>query len=123
MDFSLIIAEERIKKAYEDGEFENLKGFGQPLLIDDLPGIPPELRMAFRMMKNAGYSLEAENLQKEILSIDDLIKRCEDQDEKLKLQKKLNEKILRFNSLQAEKRINTNSAVFKSYEQKIYNIF
>lgn len=123
MDFSSIIAEERIKKAYEDGEFENLKGFGQPLLIDDLPGIPPELRMAFRMMKNAGYSLEEENLKKEILSIDDLIKRCEDQDEKLKLQKKLNEKMLRFNSLRAENRINTNSAVFKSYEQKIYNIF
>lgn len=123
MDVSSIIAEERIKKAYEDGVFDNLKGFGQPLVVDDLPGIPPELRMAFRIMKNAGYSSETESLQKEILSIEDLIKRCDDQDEVKQLKKKLNEKMLRFNSLQAKNRINTNSAAFKSYEQKIYNMW
>ncbi len=35
------------------------------------------------------------------------------------IQKKLNEKMLAFNSMLSKRRINTNSSVFKNYEQKI----
>jgi hypothetical protein len=35
------------------------------------------------------------------------------------IQKKLNEKMLAFNSMLSNRRINTNSSVFKNYEQEI----
>ncbi|MGM0852371.1 MAG: DUF1992 domain-containing protein [Bacillota bacterium] len=46
MDFSMIMSEQRIKKAYEDGDFKDLPGFGKPLNLDDDLGVPQELKMA-----------------------------------------------------------------------------
>ena len=48
------IAERRIVEAMEHGEFDNLPGAGRPLNLDDDAGIPESLRMAYRVMKNAG---------------------------------------------------------------------
>jgi len=119
MDFSHTMAEERIRKAYENGEFDNLPGYGKPLRLDDLSSIPEELRMAYTVLKNAGYSPEENLLKQEMLSIEGLLKDCEDQDEQRQLQKKLNEKLLRYNRMLSKRRVNTNSSVFKNYEQKI----
>lgn len=49
------IAEERILAAIRRGEFDQLAGAGKPLELDDDALVPPELRMAFRVLKNAGY--------------------------------------------------------------------
>lgn len=49
------IAEERIRQAIEAGEFDNLPGAGQPLHLDDDLLVPEELRMAYRILKNAGF--------------------------------------------------------------------
>ncbi len=45
------IAEQRIQAAIEAGMFDNLDGAGQPLNLYDDVHIPPEMRMAFRLMK------------------------------------------------------------------------
>ncbi len=45
------IAEQRIQAAIEEGMFDNLDGAGQPLNLYDDVHIPPEMRMAFRLMK------------------------------------------------------------------------
>lgn len=119
MDFSTIISEDRIKKAYEDGEFKDLPGFGKPLKLDDLSSVPEELRMAYRMLKNAGFSPEDHVLKQEMLSIQDLLKNCEDDAERKNLQAKLNEKQLRFNQVMSKRRGTGNSSIFKNYEQKI----
>lgn len=119
MDFATIISEDRIKKAYEDGEFKDLPGFGKPLKLDDLSGVPEELRMAYRMLKNAGFSPEDNVLKQEMLSIEDLLKNCEDDAERKTLQAKLNEKQLRFNQVMSKRRGTGNSSIFKNYEQKI----
>lgn len=119
MDLFTVLAEQKIKKAYEDGEFESLPGFGKPLVLEDESSIPQELRMARRIMKNAGFSTEENALRKEMLRIEDLISECEDQLEKEDLKKDLNERMLKFNGLMSQKRINTNSSIFKNYEQKI----
>lgn len=37
------------------GEFDNLPGAGQPLALDEDPLLPEELRLAYRLLKNAGY--------------------------------------------------------------------
>ncbi|MCR2822088.1 DnaJ family domain-containing protein [Lederbergia panacisoli] len=117
------LSEERIRKAYEEGEFDNLPGAGKPLPKDTLEGIPDELKMAYRIMKNAGYSPDEMDVKKEIMTIEDLIRKSEDEIEKNGLKKELNAKILQYNSLLSKKRIKTNSSVFKQYESKIEKKF
>jgi hypothetical protein len=123
MDLFHIIAEEKIKQAMKDGEFDRLPGMGKPLKLDDLSGIPEELRMAYRIMKNAGYTEEETNVRKELMNIEDLIKTCDDDSERQCLQKQLNEKLLRFNRLMSKRGVQTNSAMFKQYERKLTNNF
>jgi hypothetical protein len=122
MDF-FRLSEERIKQAQKNGEFDNLPGMGKPLPKDDLAGIPEELRMVYRLMKNAGYSPEEANLKQELMTIEDLIKHTKDETEKEDLKNQLTQKLLNYNQMLSKKRINTNSSVFKNYEQKIEKKF
>ncbi|WP_024304286.1 DnaJ family domain-containing protein [Pseudogulbenkiania sp. MAI-1] len=56
MDILALIGEKRLAEAAEKGELSNLPGEGQPLPEDDIsPLVPPEQRMAWRILKNAGY--------------------------------------------------------------------
>jgi Domain of unknown function (DUF1992) len=48
------IAEARLAQAEREGAFRNLPGAGKPLPDDLDPIIPAELRMATRVLKNAG---------------------------------------------------------------------
>jgi hypothetical protein len=121
MDLFHILAEERIKQAIKDGEFDRLPGAGKPLRLDDLSGVPEELRMVYTIMKNAGYTVEETELRKELMTIDDLLHKCDDDSEKANLQKKLNEKMLHYNRLISKRGVQTNSAMFKQYEQKLTN--
>jgi hypothetical protein len=121
MDMFHIISEDRIKTAYKDGEFDNLPGLGKPLQLEDLSGIPEELRMAYKLLKNAGYTQEESQLRQEMMTIEDLIRKCDDTNEKENLQKKLNEKLLHFNQVMSKRGMKTNSSFFKNYEQKVYN--
>lgn len=52
MSFSRI-AENRIREAMEQGEFDNLPGAGQPLSLEEYFATPEELRMAYSVLKNA----------------------------------------------------------------------
>lgn len=120
MDFSQIASEDKIKRAYEDGEFKDLPGYGKALKLEDLSSIPQELRMAYKMMKNAGMINEESALKQELLTIEDLIDKCQDPDEEILLRQKLSQKKLRMNQLM-KKRNSTNSAVFKDYQSQINN--
>lgn len=113
------MSEHLIKKAYEDGDFKALPGFGKPLNLNDDVGVPEELKMAHRMMKNAGFSQEEMNVKREMLRIEDMIKVCDHDGERQELQQSLNEKMLKYNGMLSKKRINTNSSLFKNYEHKL----
>jgi hypothetical protein len=52
MSFSRI-AENRIREAMEQGEFDNLPGAGQPLSLEEYFSTPEDLRMAYSVLKNA----------------------------------------------------------------------
>jgi len=121
LDFSMIMSEQRIRKAYEDGEFKELPGFGKPLNLDDDLGVPQELKMAHRMMKNAGYTTDEMNVKKEMMRIEDLLRVCDDDLEKQELKKSLSENMLKYNAMLSKKRIKTNGSLFKNYEHKIEN--
>ncbi|CDI03677.1 hypothetical protein BN873_610074 [Candidatus Competibacter denitrificans Run_A_D11] len=49
------IAEARIQAAIDQGELRDLPGQGKPLQLDDDSAIPEELRVAYRILKNAGF--------------------------------------------------------------------
>ena len=49
------IAEQRIAEAISRGELENLPGEGRPLELDDDALVPEDLRLAYRILKNAGF--------------------------------------------------------------------
>jgi len=55
-----------VQKVEETGELRNIPGFGKPLKFDDgFLETPSELRMAHKILKNAGYvPAEIEMLQK-----------------------------------------------------------
>lgn len=59
-------ADEIIKRAMQDGAFDNLPGKGKPLTLDDNPHEPEEWRTAYRMLRSNGYSLPWLELRREI---------------------------------------------------------
>jgi hypothetical protein len=50
-----LIAERKIAEAVARGELDNLPGRGRPLDLGDDALVPAELRMAWRILKNAGF--------------------------------------------------------------------
>jgi len=49
------IVEARIAEAQRAGAFDNLPGAGKPLDLDDDRLVPEDVRMAYRILKNAGF--------------------------------------------------------------------
>ncbi|MBD8006661.1 DnaJ family domain-containing protein [Bacillus norwichensis] len=117
------LSEDKIRKAYELGEFDNLPGAGKPLPPDKLEGIPDDLKMGYRLLQNAGFSPEEMDIKTELMTIEDLIRHSEDELETEELRKQLSEKLLKYNSMLAKKKIKTNSSIFKRYEHKIERKF
>ena len=89
MDAISIIAEQRIREACERGAFGSLPGAGKPLELEDDSHIPEDLRMAYKLLKNAGYVPEEVLDRKEAQSIVDALEKCGDEQEKVRQMKKL----------------------------------
>jgi hypothetical protein len=53
-----LVAEEKILEAQREGAFDNLPGSGKPLCLDDDAHLPPDMRMAYKILKNSGYIAE-----------------------------------------------------------------
>lgn len=94
MDFTWRIAEQRIEQAQKDGLFDNLAGRGEPLRLADDRGVPSELRMSYKILKNAGMLPPELLLRKELLCLEDLLRCCEDDIERQTVTRKLNRKRL-----------------------------
>ena len=99
MDTLAKIAEQKIREAMERGEFDHLAYHGKPLKLDELTGVPAHLRMGYKILKNAGILPEEMQLKKAIVSLQDLLDACHDTTERSTIQKKMNEKILRYNMM------------------------
>ncbi|HEX9204502.1 MAG TPA: DUF1992 domain-containing protein [Candidatus Deferrimicrobiaceae bacterium] len=98
MDTFALIAERRILEAMERGEFDDLPGKGKPLdLEDDDPMVPEELRMAYRMLKNAGMLPPELELRKEILRLSDLLDAVRDEGERRARRRELDYKLMKLN--------------------------
>ncbi len=116
MSFFAVLAERKIEEALRRGELDNLALKGRPIPIEDLSDVPEELRMAFKILKNAGVLPEELQLHREIVTLKDLLHSCQDEEEQRETRRRLNEKILHFNILQEK---NAGRAAFRRYAGRI----
>lgn len=60
--------EERIGEAIERGEFENLRGKGKPIRWEENPFAPPEMQLAFHLLRSNGFTLPWIETRRELLA-------------------------------------------------------
>ena len=111
-----ILAEQRINEAVEKGELDNLPGQGKPLDLDDDSHLPPEMRMAYRILKNAGYVAPEVEQRKEIASIRDMLSQCQDEEICYRQVQKLN---LLVTKLNMQRRVPINLEAEQVYYRKV----
>lgn len=116
MDIFRRIAERKICEAMEEGLFENLPGKGKPIDLEDETWIPEDLRVAYRVLKNAGHIPPELELRKEIINLKCLIDTMDDDTERLKKVRELDFKIVHLNMIRKRP---LNIEVFPGYEDKI----
>jgi len=92
------IAEERIQEALRRGDFENLEGRGKPIIYDDDSMVPEELRMAYKILKNADCLPPELAEEKEISNAIELLSGMQDEEERYRQIQKLNLMITKMNS-------------------------
>lgn len=120
LDIGFILAEEKIKAAIKKGDFDNLPGKGKPLQLEDLSQVPEELRTSYKIMKNAGMLPEEMQIKKEMVTLEDLIRQCEDEDLRADYERKLSEKTIRFHTLMEKRKLSASTSTFRNYRSKIY---
>ena len=94
------IVEKRINEALKQGKFDNLDGAGKPLKEDELQSIPDDLKIAYRILKNADFLPPEIELKKEIKKTEELLSKTFDLDKKYKILKKINFLVMKLNALQ-----------------------
>ena len=84
------IAERKIQQAMAEGTLADLSHWkNKPLPPDDMANVPADLRMGYRLLKNAGYLPEELALHKEITRLEQLLETCADEKEKVRQLKKI----------------------------------
>jgi hypothetical protein len=84
------IAERKIQQAMTEGTLADLSHWkDKPLPPDDMANVPDDLRMAYRLLKNAGYLPEEVVVRKEINRLEQLLETCTDEQEKVRQLKKI----------------------------------
>jgi len=83
------IVEQRIARAVNRGELKNLPGEGRPLELDDDAFVPAEMRLAYRILKNAGFVPEEVRLRRQIFDLEEALGEMPDEADKLRAVKRL----------------------------------
>ena len=109
-----LIAERKIQEALENGELKDLPGQGRPLELEDLRGVPEDLQMAYKILKNAGFTPSEVADQKELARTEDLLAGLTDEQERLKAIRKINLLMTKINQ-------NRNRPLNIEIEQKYYH--
>jgi len=94
-----IIAERKISEAIRNGKLETGEWKGKPLPVEDDRFVPPDLRLAYKMLKNAGYLPPEIEAKKEIQRLEELIAANEDEHVRVKQMKKLNLLVTKLNTM------------------------
>jgi hypothetical protein len=92
------LVEDRIQKAQEEGAFDNLPGKGKPLNLDDDSSIPEDLRLTFKVLKNAHCLPIEMEIRKEIFNLRQLLSAAIDPETRRELRRELNLLVLDYNA-------------------------
>ena len=93
------IAERKISEAIRKGHLDTQGWCNRPLPMTNDTLVPEELRMAHKILKNAGYLPPEIEAKKEIQQIEDLLATCKDECIRVKQIKKLNYLIMKLNTM------------------------
>jgi hypothetical protein len=93
------VAEKRISEAIQRGEFDNLPGSGEPLNLEDDRQIPDDLRLAYKVLRNAACLPPELELKKEIRTAEELLSALKDESAKYRQIKKINYLIMKLNTM------------------------
>jgi Domain of unknown function (DUF1992) len=99
VDAIALLAESKIRAAMAEGEFDGLPGRGRPLPGDDLARVPPELRMGFKLLRNAGCLPPELEARKEVARLGTLIAATGDAADRKRLSRLRAEAELRYELL------------------------
>ncbi len=91
------VAEQRIRQAQDEGQFDNLVGSGRPLVLEDDSMVPEDLRMAFTILKNSGHLPPEVAEEKEIRNALDLLEQCRDEKTRYRQIQKINYLVMKIN--------------------------
>lgn len=86
-----------IKEAQERGDFDNLKGKGQPIDLSAYFETPEDLRLAYTALKNAGIISPEVELLQEIAALKERLTSTYEESQRSRIKKLINEKQLQFN--------------------------
>ena len=92
-----ILAEQAIEKAMQEGVFDNLPGMGKPLLLEDDSNVPPDCRMAYKILRNSGHVPPEVAEMKEYDSLVEALSTCRDEQERYRQIRKLNFLVTKLN--------------------------
>jgi hypothetical protein len=93
------VAEKRINEAIQRGEFDNLPGSGKPLNLEDDRQIPDDLRLAYKILRNADCLPPELELKKAIRTAEELLSSLKDESAKYRQIKKINYLIMKLNTM------------------------
>ena len=94
------IVEERIRVAQQKGQFDNLDGRGKPLPRDVIGDtVPEDLRLSYRILKNADCVPPEVELQHAIRRTEDLLAGMSETRAKYGILKKINYLIIKLNTM------------------------
>jgi hypothetical protein len=82
--------EEQIRKAMEEGAFDNLPGKGKPIDLSEWQRTPETLRMSYSVLKSAGIAPAEIEIKASIAELKEQIRAADDPDEKTRLINRLN---------------------------------
>ena len=97
MEYLHRLVEEKIQKAQDEGVFVNLPGKGKPLNLEDDRSVPEDLRLTFKVLKNAQCVPIEMELRKEVFSLRQLVTAATGLEDRRKLRRELNLLILKIN--------------------------
>jgi len=99
MDAIAWIAEQRIRETMDQGLFDNSPCRGRRVDLEESESIAPELRMAFKVLKDAGCLPPEVELRREVASLSELLDTLADGAERQRIRRELADRRLRLELL------------------------
>ena len=113
------IAEQKISEAVREGRLSVAEWRNRPLPPGNDSLVPEDLRLAYKILKNAGYLPAEIETRKEIEKVEDLLASCEDEYIRVKQLKKLHFLLLKLHTMKGESSIEEQETYYRKVVERI----